>query len=64
MNGNGKVRAQSFRDLIVWQKGIQLTTAIYQVTNDLPREELYGLTTQLRRSAVSIPAISQKGKEG
>jgi len=44
----------SFRDLIVWQRAIQLSTSIYRLTADFPKEEVYGLTSQLRRAGVSI----------
>jgi four helix bundle protein len=50
---NGKVN--SFRDLQVWQKSMELTVAIYRLTQGFPREEIYGLTSQLRRCSVSIP---------
>jgi four helix bundle protein len=53
---------RSFRDLKVWQKSIQLTVAIYRVTQSFPREELYGLTSQIRRSAVSIPSNIAEGQ--
>jgi four helix bundle protein len=48
--------AQSFRDLLVWQRAMQLTVAIYKLTREFPREELYGLTNQIRRAAVSLPS--------
>ena len=53
--------AQSFRELQVWQKAMQLTVAIYQLTRSFPREELYGLTGQLRRAAVSVPSNIAEG---
>lgn len=53
---------QSFRDLTVWQKAMQLTAMIYRLTKDFPREELYGLTNQMRRSAVSIPSNIAEGQ--
>ncbi len=53
--------AKSYRDLIVWQKGIQLTVLIYQLTSGFPKEELYGLTGQMRRAAVSIPSNIAEG---
>ena len=59
---NGKAAVQSFRDLIVWQRGIELATAIYRLTQDFPREEVYGLTAQLRRSAVSVPSNIAEGQ--
>ena len=54
--------AQSFRDLEVWQRAMQLTVAIYRLTKDFPREEQYGLTAQIRRSAVSIPSNIAEGQ--
>jgi four helix bundle protein len=54
--------AQSFRDLVVWQRALQLTVAIYKLTKSFPREELYGLTTQIRRAAVSIPSNIAEGQ--
>ena len=44
----------SFRDLIVWQKAKALAVVIYKLTDDFPRSELYGLTSQMRRAAISI----------
>lgn len=52
---------KDFHELKVWQKAHQLTLAVYQITATLPREELYGLTTQLRRSCSSIPANLAEG---
>jgi 23S rRNA-intervening sequence protein len=52
---------KDFRDLTVWQKAPQLTLAVYQLTAAFPRDELYGLTTQLRRSSVSIAANLAEG---
>jgi four helix bundle protein len=53
--------AQSFRDLVVWQRSMQLTVVIYKLTKDFPREELYGLTNQIRRAAVSLPSNIAEG---
>jgi four helix bundle protein len=53
---------QSFRDLQVWQRAMQLTLAIYRLTQGFPREEAYGLCAQLRRSAVSIPSNIAEGQ--
>jgi four helix bundle protein len=47
---------QDFHNLRVWQKAHRLTLAVYQITGNFPRAELYGLTSQLRRSCASIPA--------
>jgi four helix bundle protein len=46
--------AKSYRDLIVWQRAIELTIALYRLTRAFPREEIFGLTSQLRRASVSI----------
>ena len=54
-------RIQSFRDLKVWQKSMDLTVAVYSLTKNFPREEAFGLTSQLRRSAVSIPSNIAEG---
>lgn len=47
---------QSYKDLIVWQKSFELVKSVYNLTKQFPREELYGLVSQMRRSAVSIPS--------
>ncbi len=52
---------RSFRDLLVWQRAIQLSVAIYRLTKDFPREELYGLSSQIRRAAVSVPSNIAEG---
>jgi four helix bundle protein len=53
---------KSYRDLIAWQKSIEFVSAIYAVTSRFPKEELYGLTSQLRRAAVSIPSNIAEGQ--
>ena len=53
--------SNSFRDLTVWQRAMQLTVAIYRLTKEFPREEVYGLTSQIRRSAVSVPSNIAEG---
>lgn len=53
---------QSFRDLLVWQKAMQLTVAIYRLSREFPREEIYGLTSQIRRAAVSVPSNIAEGQ--
>ena len=52
---------QSFRDLRVWQLGMDLAEACYRVTQGFPREESYGLTSQVRRAAASVPANIAEG---
>jgi four helix bundle protein len=54
--------ANSFRELVVWQKAMQLTVQIYELTKEFPREEMYGMTAQMRRSAVSIPSNIAEGQ--
>ena len=46
----------SYRELVVWQKAMDLVEQVYQATGAWPREEIYGLTSQIRRAAVSIPS--------
>jgi four helix bundle protein len=53
---------QSFRDLQVWQGSMQLTVGVYRLTQKFPREEQCGLTSQIRRSAVSIPSNIAEGQ--
>lgn len=53
--------AKSFQDLIVWQKAHQLVLDIYGLAGELPQYELYGLTSQIRRAAVSVPANIAEG---
>ncbi len=55
-------RVRSFRDLLVWQKGIDLTKAIYSLTRQFPAEEKFGLVSQLRRAAVSVPSNIAEGQ--
>ena len=56
-----KKPAESFKDLIVWQKAHALVLEVYKLTANFPKEEVYGLTSQLRRSAVSVPANIAEG---
>ena len=51
-----------YKNLLVWQKAINLVTRIYEATRRFPREELYGLTSQIRRAAVSIPSNIAEGQ--
>ena len=55
--------AQSFRDLVVWQRSMQMTVAMYRLSQKFPREALYGLTSQMRRSAVSVPSNIAEGQD-
>jgi len=53
---------RSYRELIAWQKAMTFVTEIYRVTQEFPRSELYGLTSQLRRAAVSVPSNIAEGQ--
>jgi four helix bundle protein len=55
-------RVRSFRDLIAWQKAMSLVTEIYRVTRSFPSEEMFGLVSQMRRAAVSIPSNIAEGQ--
>ncbi|HVR35976.1 MAG TPA: four helix bundle protein [Methylomirabilota bacterium] len=60
MNDYNEIR--SFRDLLVWQKGIALTKDIYALTQRFPTDEKFGLVSQLRRAAVSVPSNIAEGQ--
>jgi four helix bundle protein len=51
----------SFRDLLVWQRAVQMSVAIYRLTANFPKEEVFGLTSQLRRSGVSVASNIAEG---
>jgi len=53
---------QNYRDLIAWQKAMDLVDLVYRATRSFPREELYGLASQLRRAVVSIPSNISEGQ--
>lgn len=53
---------QSYTDLIVWQRSMELVVAIYGLTDRFPKSEMYGLTSQMRRAAVSIPSNIAEGR--
>lgn len=53
---------KSYKDLLVWQKGIELVIEIYHLTRTFPKEESYGLVSQIRRAAVSIPSNIAEGR--
>lgn len=52
---------KTFRELDIWKKGIELVKEIYKATEKFPNNELYGLTSQMRRSAVSVPSNAAEG---
>ena len=58
-----KQKVLSYKDLIVWQKSINLVKEIYLVTSKFPRNELYGLSSQMQRAAISIPSNIAEGQQ-
>lgn len=52
----------TYKDLVVWQKAIELVVLIYGATNHFPKHELFGLTSQMRRAAISIPSNIAEGQ--
>jgi four helix bundle protein len=54
--------SESYRDLVAWQRAMSLVTQIYRATESFPRKEIYGLTNQLRRAAISVPSNIAEGK--
>jgi four helix bundle protein len=55
------MEVKSYRDLVVWQKAMDMTSLAYRVTAELPVDERFGLTSQARRAAVSVPANLAEG---
>ena len=53
---------RNYRDLKVWQRAMDLVSGIYEITKAFPREEMYGLTSQIRRAAVSVPSNIAEGQ--
>src|SRR5258708_4360258 len=53
---------ESFRDLLVWQRSIELSVSVYKLSASFPREEIYGLTSQIRRAAVSVASNIAEGQ--
>jgi len=58
---NKKEKTKTFRELYVWKKSMKLVTEVYRVTKDFPDTEKFGLISQIRRSAVSIPSNISEG---
>jgi four helix bundle protein len=54
--------SQKVEDLLVWQRAIQLSVAIYRLTESFPKQEMYGLTSQLQRAAVSVASNIAEGR--
>ena len=57
------MKVLNYRELIVWQKAMELVTEIYQLVKLLPKEEIYALSSQMRRAAVSIPSNIAEGQQ-
>ena len=55
-------KVKNYRDFKIWQKGIELVKEIYVLTRGFPKHELYGLSSQLQRSAVSVPSNIAEGQ--
>lgn len=53
---------KGYKDLIVWQKSVDLVCLVYEVTKTFPKEEIYGLASQIRRAAVSVPSNIAEGQ--
>jgi len=56
-----QVKVKDYKDLKVWQKGIEIVDKVYAITASFPKDELYGLVNQMRRAAVSIPSYIVEG---
>jgi len=56
------MKIKDYRDLIVWQKSIELVVIVYKLTEDFPKTELYGLASQMRRAAISVPSNIAEGQ--
>lgn len=59
-----KSSIRSHKDLVVWQKSIELIDEIYQITKEFPKSELHNVTSQMQRSAASIPSNIAEGRRG
>ena len=55
-------QTKSYKDLIVWQRSVQLVTAVYDLTRMFPKEEIYGISSQMRRAVISIPSNIAEGR--
>ncbi|MDA1317002.1 MAG: four helix bundle protein [bacterium] len=55
-------KIHSYKDLVAWQRAMEVVVSVYTVTNQFPKSELYGLTSQARRAAISIPSNIAEGR--
>ena len=62
MTGDERKAARGYKDLLVWQKGIALVKQVYRITRTFPADEKFGLVSQIRRAAVSIPSNVAEGQ--
>src|SRR2546425_5130765 len=62
MPADGQAKPKHYKELLVWQKGMVLARLVYKVTMKFPAEERYGLTSQMRRAAVSVPSNIAEGQ--
>ncbi len=62
MATDGQIKPKHYKDLLVWQKGMVLARLVYKLTVKFPAEERYGLTSQMRRAAVSVPSNIAEGQ--
>ena len=61
MNSTDEGKIRNFKDLKIWQRGIELVKLVYTITNSFPSDEKYGIISQMRRSAVSVPSNMAEG---
>lgn len=59
---NEKTKASNYKDLLVWQKAFSVVKGVYKLTGEFPAEEKYGLVSQMRRAAVSVPSNIAEGQ--
>lgn len=52
---------KSYKELLIWQKGIKIVVLVYKLTNGFPKDEIYALTSQLKRASVSVPSNIAEG---
>ena len=57
----GEMEIKNYRDLRVWQSGMDLVVMVYELSDKFPAKEMYGLTSQIRRAAVSVPSNIAEG---
>ena len=57
------MKSKSYKDLVVWQKSMDLAEAVYALTAKLPKQEAYGITSQMQRAAVSIASNIAEGQQ-